>query len=67
MHSVVNLEHFLSFENHKKLLKQDLKNPKEELNEMEEGNLPKKELEVLKMMKEFGIRMDAQSEKYKVF
>lgn len=34
---------------------------------MEEGNLPKKELEVLKMTKEFGIRMDAQSEKYKVF
>ena len=41
----------------------------EELSEVEIGNLPEKEFRVMivKMIKELGRRMDAQSEKLEVF
>ena len=48
--------------------KQD-KTPEEELSDVERGNLPKKEFRIMfvKMIKELGRRMDAQSEKLEVF
>ena len=48
--------------------KQD-KTPEEELSEVKTGNLPKKEFRVMiiKMVKQLGRRMDAQSEKLEVF
>ena len=44
------------------------KTPEEELSEMEIGNLPEKEVRVMiiKMIKEFGRKMDAQREKLEV-
>ena len=45
------------------------KTSEEELSEVEIGNLPRKEFQVMtvKMIKELGRRMDAQSEKLEVF
>ena len=49
-------------------MKEQDKTPEEELSEVELGNLPKEELRVgiVKMIKQLGRRMDAQSEKFEV-
>ena len=49
--------------------KEQDKTPEEELSKVEIGNLPKKEFRVVivKMIKELGRRMDAQSKKLEVF
>ena len=50
-------------------MKEQDKTPEEKLKEMETGNLPENEFRVviIKMIKELGRRMDAQSEKLEVF
>ena len=50
-------------------MKQQDRTPKEELSDVKIGNLPKKEFSVMiiKMIKELGRRMDAQSKKLKAF
>ena len=50
-------------------MKEQDKTAEEQLSEVETGNLPEKEFRVmiLKMIKELGRRMDAQSEKLEVF
>ena len=50
-------------------MKEQDKIPEEELSEVETGNLPEKEFRIVivKMIKEIGRRMDAQSEKLEVF
>ena len=50
-------------------MKQQDRTPKEELSDVKIGNLPKKEFRVMiiKMIKELGRRMDAQSKKFKTF
>ena len=50
-------------------MKEQDKTPEEELSEVETDNLPKKEFRVIivKMIKELGRRVDAQSEKLDVF
>ena len=50
-------------------IKENDKTPEEELSEVEIGKLPEKELKVmiLKIIKELGRRMDAQSEKVEVY
>ena len=50
-------------------MKEQDKTPKEELIEVEIGNLPSKEFKVMmvKIIKELGRRMDEQSEKLEVF
>ena len=50
-------------------MKEQDKTPEEEISEVETGNLPKKEFRVIivKMIKELGRRVDAQSEKLDVF
>ena len=50
-------------------MKQQDRTPKEELSDVKIGNLPKKEFRVMiiKMIKELGRRMDAQSKKLKTF
>ena len=50
-------------------MKEQDKTPEEELSEMKIGNLPEKEfrLVIVKMIKELGRRMDAQSKKLEVF
>ena len=50
-------------------MKEQDKTLEEELSDMEIGNLPEKELRVMiiKMIKEFGRRMNAQREKLEVF
>ena len=50
-------------------MKEQDKTPEKQLNEVEIGNLPEKEFRVMivKMMKELGRRMDAQSEKLEGF
>ena len=50
-------------------MKEQDKTPEEEISEVETDNLPKKEFRVIivKMIKELGRRVDAQSEKLDVF
>ena len=50
-------------------MKEQDKTLEEELSEVETGNLPEKEFRVviIKMIKELGRKMDAQSEKLEVF
>ena len=50
-------------------MKEQDKTPEEELSEMKIGNLPEKEfrLVIVKMIKELGRRMDAQSKKLEDF
>ena len=50
-------------------MKEQHKTPEEQLSDMEIGNLPEKEfrLMIVKMIKELGRRMDAQSKKLEVF